>query len=64
MGDNYMSNMSTDLDLKDEAIYAKIATLEQENEALKLTMKEKEKNLNDLQRKYNDLIIEYNQINE
>jgi hypothetical protein len=30
-----MSNMSTDLDLKDEAIYAKIATLEQENEALK-----------------------------
>ena len=53
MGDNYMSNMSTDLDLKDEAIYTKIATLEQENEALNLTMKEKEKIIKNSFKRFN-----------
>ena len=64
MAENYMSNMSTDLDLKDDDLYQKVANLEQENEVLALEIQSKEKELNETKRKYDDLMIDFNQLKE
>ena len=65
MAENYMSNMSTDLDLNNEdELYEKLANLEQENQLLTLEINAKEKELSETKRKYDDLMIEFNQLKE
>ena len=65
MAENYMSNMSTDLDLNNEdELYEKLANFEQENQLLTLEINAKEKELSETKRKYDDLMIEFNQLKE
>ena len=63
MTENYMSNMSTDLDLNED-LSEKVTNLEQENELLSLEINAKEKEISEIKRKYDDLMIEFNQLKE
>ena len=63
MTENYMSNMSTDLDLNED-LSGKVTNLEQENELLSLEINAKEKEISEIKRKYDDLMIEFNQLKE
>jgi chromosome segregation ATPase len=55
--------MSTDLDLNED-LSEKVTNLEQENELLSLEINAKEKEISEIKRKYDDLMIEFNQLKE